>query len=209
MDILQQFFKHLHIHEEALQKEITKYATITSHKKGEHLIVLHEYIKVLKIVLKGKVRVYQESEDREILIYYLNTMETCTLSLSACFDDCKSTVNAIVEEESLVLNIPVRYVNDWCYRYKSWNTFTIKTFRDSYLILMDSYSKLAFKTLKERILDYLLAEANEQNHCTLTMSHQQIANEFGTTREVVSRLLKKLEKENLIHLGQKSVQVIR
>ncbi len=210
MDTLHAFFKHLHIREEELQQEIRKQSTITTHLKGDYLIKVDEYIKVLKIVLKGKVRVYQESEDREILIYYLNDMETCTLSLSACFDDCQSNVNAIVEgEEALILNIPVRYVNDWCYKYKSWNHFTIKTFRESYTLLMQNYATLAFKTLKERILEYLLKEATDQNHCTLQMSHQQIANEFGTTREVVSRLLKKLEKEKLLNLGQKFIQVIR
>lgn len=209
MDILQSFFKQLHIYEEDLQREIKKYATITTHRKGDYLIHVNEYIKVLKIVLVGRVRVYQQSEDREILIYYLENMETCTLSLSACFEDCQSNVNAIVEEDSIVLNIPVRFVKNWCFSYKSWNAFTIKTFRDSYNILMDNYANLAFKTLKERLLEYLLEKANEQNHCTLAMSHQQLANDFGTTREVVSRLLKKLEKERLINLGQKSVQVIR
>lgn len=208
MDTLDLFFKQLAIREPALKQELRQHATITSHKNKEQIIRTGEYIKVLKILLKGKVRVFQESEDREILIYYLAPLETCTLSLSACFDDCESTVNAITEEESVILNIPVHYVRNWCNQYPSWNNFTINTFRHSYNVLMDNYAKLAFKTLNERLLEYLLSNARQQNNCVLAMSHQQIANELGTTREVVSRLLKKLEKEQRIKLGQKSIKVL-
>ncbi|MDY8135490.1 Crp/Fnr family transcriptional regulator [Aquimarina sp. 2201CG5-10] len=207
--MLDLFFKQLHIHEEELKKEIKQQSYITEHAKGDLLIKTNEYIQVLKIVLKGKVRVFQESEDREVLIYYLGDMETCTLSLSACFDDCKSNVKAIVEEPSIVLNIPVRFVKDWCFKYKSWNNFNINTFRESYQVLMESYARLAFKPLRERLLEYLLEESQNLNQKILQRSHQQIANELGTTREVVSRLLKKLEKEELIRLGQKSVEILK
>ena len=209
MDSFDLFFKQLAIHEPALRQEIRQHASITSHKNKEQIIRTGEYIKVLKILLKGRIRVFQENEDREILIYYLAPLETCTLSLSACFGDCQSTVNAIVEEEALVLNIPVQYVRDWGNQYPSWNNFTINTFRHSYNVLMDNYAQLAFKTLNERLLEYLLNNAHQQGNDILAMSHQQIANELGTTREVVSRLLKKLEKEQRIKLGQKSIQVIQ
>ncbi|NQY30362.1 MAG: Crp/Fnr family transcriptional regulator [Flavobacteriaceae bacterium] len=203
------FFKKLNILEEELKTEIAANSYISEHRKGDVLIKENEYIKVLKIVLKGRVRVFQEREDRQILIYYLNDIETCIHSLSACFKDCKSTVNAIVETETSILNIPVRFVNDWSFKYKSWHNFTINTFSESYHALMSSYSELAFNNLKERILIYILHEANEQNHCTISMSHQRLANEFGTTRVVVSRLLKQLEKESLLKLGQKQIQIIR
>ncbi|MCK5028129.1 MAG: Crp/Fnr family transcriptional regulator [Bacteroidales bacterium] len=207
--MIETFFKQLNVYEKELKEEIKQHSFISTYKKGDYLIKTEEYIKVLKIVLKGKVRVFLETEDREILIYYISEMEACILSLSETFGDYLSTVNAIAEEDSTILNIPVRFIKDWAFKYKSWNDFTINTFRLNYNELMDRYVKLAFKPLKERLLEYLLEEANLQNHCTLQMSHQQIANEFGTTREVVSRLLKKLENEGLINLGQKSVQVIR
>ena len=181
------FIHQLGITEEALQNELRDIATISTHKKGEFIIKNNQYIKVLKIVLKGKARVYQENEDREILIYYLNAMEACTLSLSACFEDCKSTVNAIVEEECTIINIPVRFVRDWNFKYKSWNTFTTKTFRESYNHLINQYANLAFQPLKDRLFDYLVSKAN---NAIVKKSHQELARELGTTREVISRLLK-------------------
>ncbi|MCF2876489.1 MULTISPECIES: Crp/Fnr family transcriptional regulator [unclassified Tenacibaculum] len=203
--MIENFINQLGITEEALQNELREIASISTHQKGEFIIKNNQYIKVLKIVLKGKVRVYQENEDREILIYYLNAMEACTLSLSACFEDCKSTVNAIVEEECTLINIPVRFVRDWNFKYKSWNTFTTKTFRESYNHLINQYANLAFQPLKDRLFDYLLAKADNN---IVKKSHQELARELGTTREVISRLLKKLEKNNQLHLGQKEIVLL-
>ncbi|WP_299456701.1 Crp/Fnr family transcriptional regulator [uncultured Microscilla sp.] len=209
MKALEPFYQQMGIREPALRQAIEKHGFVTAHVAQERLIKTGEYIKVLKILLQGRVRVFQESEDREILIYYLSQMETCTLSLSACFGDCQSTVSAIVESnQAQVLNIPVRYVTDWCHQYPSWNHFTIDTFRHSYQVLMESYSMLAFKTLNERLWEYLTNNACPSTNNVVLMSHQQIANELGTTREVVSRLLKKLEKQQRIRLGQKSIQII-
>ena len=132
-------------------------------------------------------------------------METCTLSLSACFEDCKSTVNAIAEEECTILNIPVRFVKDWNYKYKSWNTFTTNTFRESYNYLINQYSNLAFQPLKDRLFDYLVSKADKS---IVKKSHQELARELGTTREVISRLLKTLEKNKKLVLGQKEILIL-
>ncbi|TPN85178.1 Crp/Fnr family transcriptional regulator [Aquimarina algicola] len=204
--MIDKFLHQLRITEPELQEEIRKNATITEHDRGEFIIKNNNYIKVLKIVLEGKVRVYQESDEREILIYYLNTMETCTLSLSACFEDCKSTVNAIVEEKCILLNIPVRFVHDWNFKYKSWNIFTINTFRESYHHLIHEYSNLAFQPLKDRLFDYLVSKAEQD---IVYKSHQELAKELGTTREVISRLLKKLEANKQLRLGQKEIQLLK
>ena len=203
--MLNDFIKKIKITEEELQNELLENSTITTHKKGEFIIENNQYIKVLKIVLKGKVRVYQENHEREILIYYLSDMETCTLSLSACFEDCKSSVNAIVEEECIILNIPVRFVKDWNFKYKSWNIFTTTVFRESYNYLINQYSNLAFQSLKDRLLDYLVSKANNS---IVKKSHQELAKELGTTREVISRLLKKLENNSKLHLGKKEIQIL-
>lgn len=199
------FIKEHHILEEQLISELEKNSTITTHEKGDIIIKNNQYIKVLKIVLQGKVRVYQENEEREILIYYLKKMETCTLSLSACFGDCKSTVNAIAKEKCIILNIPVRHVKDWNFKYKSWNTFTINTFRKSYKHLIHQYSNLAFQPLKDRLFDYLLSKSTDS---IVNKSHQELAKELGTSREVISRLLKNLEKNNKLHLGKKEILIL-
>lgn len=202
--MIEVFLKDKNIIEQELIEELKLNTTVTEHRKGTYIIKNNEFIKVLKIVLKGTVRVYQERENKEILIYYLNEMETCTLSLSACYSDCQSTVNAIAEADCVILNIPVRFVRDWSFKYRSWHAFTIQTFRESYHLLLDNYSKLAFNPIKERLTEYLKYESKNN---LLERSHQQIANELGTTREVVSRLLKKMEEDGKVILGQKIIKI--
>ncbi len=204
--MLHNFIHQLRIAELELQNELQEKSSVTTHKKGDLIIKNNQYIKVLKIVLKGKVRVYQENEEREILIYYLHPIETCTLSLSACFEDCKSTVNAVVAEDCTILNIPVRFVRDWNFKYKSWNSFTIKTFRESYHHLMNQYANLAFQPLKDRLFDYLISKAS---NAVVKKTHQELAKELGTTREVISRLLKKLESNGKLNLRQKEIQILK
>lgn len=203
--MLEDFIKNIRITEEELKLELEECSTITRHKKGEIIIKDGQYIKMLRIVLNGKVRIYQENKGREILIYYLNNMETCTLSLSACFEDCKSNVNAIIEEESTILNIPVRFVRDWNFKYKSWNSYTINTFRQSNYVLTDKYSNLAFQPLKDRLFEYLVSTSKNN---IIKKSHQELAMELGSSRETISRLLKKLEQNDRIHLGQKEIQIL-
>lgn len=205
IDYLQEFIDYHRISEQELISELNEHAYITVLEKGEYTIKENEYIKLLKIVIKGRVRVFQENEDKEILIYYLSSMETCTLSLSACFADCKSNVNAVAEKDSVILNIPVRFVDEWSFKYKSWHNFTINTFRESYSELIFNYSKLAFDPLKNRLLDYITQKATQD---ILRLSHSQLAKELGTTREVISRLLKKLEQEEKVVLGQKTIEVL-
>ena len=200
------FLNKLFITEENLIDEIKEHSTLITHKVGDFIIKKNQYIKVLKIVLHGRVRVYQTNEDREILIYYLGNMETCTLSLSACFEDCKSTVNAVTEEDCTILNIPVRFVRDWIYKYKSWNKFAINIFRNSYGHLINQYARLAFQPLKERLFDYLVFKAENS---TVNKSHQELARELGTKREVISRLLKTLEKDGRLLLGQKEIKILK
>lgn len=202
--MLDLFISQLKITDNELIKELNKYAYTTTHKAGDLVIESQKYIKVLKIVLRGKVRVYQTFEDREILIYYLKSMETCTLSLCACFTSCKSHVNAVIENDSTLLNIPVRYARDWNYKYKSWNDYTTKTFINSYNDLMHQYTNMAFKPLKDRLIEYLISKAHSG---VITKSHQELARELGSTREVISRLLKSLEGEHKIKLGQKMIVI--
>jgi len=203
--MISDFIKSVKITEQELKNELRNNSTLTAHRKGDFIIKKNEYIKVLKIVLQGRVRVYQENEEREILIYYLNEMETCTLSLSACFEDCKSSVNAVVEEECVILNIPVRYVRDWNFKYKSWNTFTTNTFRESYNYLITQYSNLAFQPLKDRLFDYL---KTKENKAIVKKSHLELARELGTSREVISRILKDLEKNGKLRLKQKEIIIL-
>jgi len=204
----EQLFSALNIQEEDLQREILNIGEIQTVAKNTFIVEQDKYIKWLAIVMKGKVRVWQENEDRQILLYYVNPVETCVLSLSAAFSNCLSLVNAKTETKTTIIKIPVQFISKWCFEFKSWNKFTTNSFIYSYTDLLHSYKSLAFKKLNERLMDYLKSLKSKNQSSIIKMSHSQLAKELGTTREVVSKILKQFEIDSLVKLKFKGIELL-
>lgn len=208
MNTFDQLFNALKIKEEALRNEIQEVAEVQQVPKNTSIIDQGGYIKWLAIVIKGEVRVWQENEDREILLYNVNPVETCVLSLSAVFREGISLVNAKTKSETILIKIPVRFVRLWAFNYISWQNFTNNTFINSYDHLLSAYKDLAFKNLNERLLQYLKQKVRGQNTNVIHLSHSTLAKEFGTTREVISRILKQFEHNGIVKLGFKEIRLL-
>jgi CRP/FNR family transcriptional regulator, anaerobic regulatory protein len=185
-----------------LQTEILKNAILFTANKGIDIIRQGQYIKVLPLVVSGCVRVYQESNDgdKEILLYYVNGGETCMESLAACFFQTKSPSKAIADEKTVILNIPLKFVVLWQQQYPEWNLFTLKTFHNRYHQLLDAFNDVAFNKVELRLLKYLNTTQKRNNSVVLKLTHLALANELGTTRVVVSRILKMLEDKGKLQL---------
>ena len=201
-------FEALKNTEPPLQKEIRTHTVIEDYPKGVFVVEQEKYIKWLAIVIRGTVRVWQEEEDREILLYYVNPLETYSLSLAATFKDYKSLVHARTENNTTLIKIPVRFVKQWSFEYQSWFRFTTQSFITSYEDLLISYKSLAFKRIEERLYDYII-HSKELCNNKLLISHKALANELGTTREFISRLLKQMEDEGLLKLHFKMIELIK
>ncbi|TXN34984.1 Crp/Fnr family transcriptional regulator [Flagellimonas hymeniacidonis] len=208
MSEFEQLFGALKIKEENLQREILKVGIVQTLSKDSFIVEQHKYIKWLALVISGKVRVWQESEDRQILLYYVNPIQTCVLSLSATFRDCKSLINAKTEKETTIVKIPVRYVSEWGFKYKSWNQFTTDSFIFSYEDLLHSFKSIAFNKIDKRLLDYLQGFSKNNNSTVINLSHNQLAKEIGTTREVVSKILKQFELSGQVKLRFKQIELL-
>ena len=208
MNAFNQLFQALQITEENLKETIHKVGIIQTVPKNSFIVEQQKYIKWLALVISGKVRVWQENEDRQILLYYVNPVQTCVLSLSATFRDCKSLVNAKTEEETVILKIPVRYVSEWSFKYRSWNKFTTNSFIYSYEDLLHSYKNLAFNKIDKRLLNYLQSYVEKNNSNQINQSHSQLAKEIGTTREVVSKILKQFELSGIVKLRFKQIEIL-
>lgn len=193
--------------EQALQEEIKRVGTIESFKKGELLIRAGQYLKVLPIVLKGVIRVFQTHEDREILLYYVQPQETCIMSLAACLFNNESPSYAITEADTDVLFIPSRYINEWQRSYNSWNNFILKAYRNRYDELLGAFNSVVFKHIDERVINYLNTYALDNNTQHIPLSHQALAYELGTTRVVISRILKNLESKDLLVLHRGFIEL--
>ncbi|WP_440880708.1 Crp/Fnr family transcriptional regulator [Tenacibaculum sp. C7A-26P2] len=204
-----QLFKSLSITEENLKKDILDNAIVQTVNKESFIVEKGKYIKWLAIVISGKVRVWQENEDRQILLYYVTPVQTCVLSLSAAFRDCLSLVQAKAEEETTIIKIPVRYVKEWSFKYKSWNNFTTSSFIFSYQDLLHSFKNLAFNKIDKRLFEYLKLYTQKKNTNIIKLSHNELSKEIGTTREVISKILKQFELSGIVKLKFKQIELCK
>ncbi len=159
-------------------------------------------------MLTGVLRVFQAKEEREILLYHVEASETCMMSLSACFFNHVSPSQAVATEQTEVLAIPARLVAQWQKEYTSWNNFVIRTFRNRYDELLNSFESVAFDHIDKRVLEYLRDRVSRQQAREVGISHQELANELGTTRVVISRILKQLEMDKAVELHRGFIKVL-
>lgn len=195
--------------EPKLREEIIENCQLLAFDKGDIIVKEGQYVKVVPIVISGTIRVFQTNEDREILLYYVEQSQTCIMSLSACFYDNKILARAIAVTKTEVLAIPTKYIIQWQRRFSSWNDFVIRAFRNRYDELLNTIKSVAFDHNNTRVLEYLKNRASKQHTNKVEISHQQLANELGTTRVVISRILKQYQLENIVSLRRGSIKLIQ
>jgi len=209
MDQSQKIFKVLNfISEPKLRKEILEKSQLIQSNIGDFVVREGEYVKVLPIVIEGAIRVFQTRDNREILLYYVELGETCMMSLSACFFNQSSSIQAICDKPTTILTIPVEHITKWQSEFKSWNNFVLKTFRKRYDELLDAYESVAFDHIDKRVMEYLVSRKSKETNNKISISHLNLANELGTTRVVVSRILKQFELEQKLKLHRGIIEVL-
>lgn len=195
--------------EEDLIDEMSDVSHIEEVSRGEILIDFEEEIKFLPLIYKGAVRVHREDEDgREILLYYLEQGNTCASSLTCCMSNKKSNIRAEAEEDVSFISIPIEYLDIWLVKYPSWKEFIMNTYATRFEELLKTVDELAFNKLDERLLSYLKEKSKISGNSTLEISHRQIAYDLNSSREVISRLLKQLERTGNIRLGRGKIELI-
>jgi CRP/FNR family transcriptional regulator, anaerobic regulatory protein len=172
------------------------------------LLKTGNYVRSIPLVVKGLVKVSRIEDDKELLLYYIHPGEMCIMSFSACCNDSASLIEATAPEETSLLLIPSEKLRQWITTYPAFNFYIYEMFNKRYLDLMDTINQLIFYKLDERILLYLKEKALLSGNKQLSVTHQQIATDMGTAREVISRLLKKLEGENRIRTGRNQITVL-
>lgn len=173
---------------------------------GEVLMRPGQYFKYAMLIVDGKVKLYREGEEgEEFFMYYLESGNACALSMLCMARSESSTVMALAQEKTEVVMIPIQHMDTLMREYSSWYHFVIETYRSRFEELLTVVDQIAFKNMDERLEWYLDRQAKTLGK-DLQLTHQQIANDINSSREVVSRLLKKLEKSgrvtmerNIIH----------
>lgn len=195
--------------EPALREELIQAGTIMRAAPADVLIREGQYLDFLPLVITGLVRVYRNNEDdREILLYYVQPGQTCMMSLSSAYFDYYSSANGVAVEPTDLLILPARLISEWQLKYPSWNRFILSTYKLRYDELLSAFGNVAFKPISVRLREYLKNYSHTQHTQSIPLSHQTLANELGTTRVVVSRILKDLEKESVVKLNRGSVTLL-
>lgn len=166
----------------------------------------NSYIRSIPVVLSGSMRVIrQDEEGREILLYYIKPGESCIMSFLAGIHEDTSKVKLVVEEDSEVLMLPIAKASEWIKVYPEWANFIFKLYHQRFEELLDVINAVSFQKLDDRIVTLLKRKASVYGSNEFSITHQQLAEELGTTREVVSRLLKQMEKQELITLSRNKI----
>ena len=183
---------------EDLMSQLLKSGTRRQFPAGTELLREGQYVQVVPIVLSGLVKVYSRYEDRELLLYYIEPAESCIMSFRAGLAQEKSHVFAQTEEESELLLIPVSEIRPWLQEYPAFGALFFSQYAKRYSELLTTIHHILFDQLDKRLHDHLLEKARLKGTSLLSTSHQQLADELGTVREVISRTIKKLEAEGRV-----------
>jgi CRP/FNR family transcriptional regulator len=205
-EVLKQLFPNW---EEGLYDAILKEADFRKADAGSVLLKTGQYIKSSMLVVNGTVKLYQESEDGgEFFMYHLNPGEACAVSLVCNYHHEQSQVMAKAVTDIEYLAIPIEFMDKWLNEFKSWHYFVIRTYRSRYEELLKTIHETAFKNMDER-LEFYIKKHVKQFGKTVNLTHQEIANDLNTSREVISRLLKKMENNSWIIMNRNSFDWIK
>ncbi len=157
-----------------------------------------QYVKYVPLVLEGAVKVFTRHEDKELLLYYIESGESCIMSFNAGLKSTASKVFAVADEKALLLLLPVEKLNEWVRSFPSLNELFFNLYDQRYASLLDTINHLLYSRLDQRLYNYLQETARQKNSKIINIRHRQMAAELGTAREVVSRVMKKLEQEGKV-----------
>lgn len=188
--------------------EISEVSMIRDFAEGTEILREGQYVKVIPIVLEGLIKVFTRYEEKELLLYYIKPHESCIMSFSASLKNLPSKVFAITEEDTRALLIPANKIPDWINQFPDINTLFYQQYNIRYSDLLDTIHHLLYDKMDKRLLDYLNEKVELTNKNPLKISHRQIASELGTAREVVSRLIKKLETEGVVRQQINSIEIL-
>lgn len=191
-----------------LLQEILDKGQVMELKEGKVLMEPGQFVKMVPLVIDGYIKIMRmDEEGKELFLYYLDRGETCALSLTCCSASKPSEIRAVVEQDSVIIGIPIQVHEQWTNEFKQWKDFVSNTYQSKFQEMLEALDAVAFKRMDERLMRYIVTRMKQAKANELHTTHQEIANELGTSREVVSRLLKQLEKKKWIELGRNVIYI--
>ncbi|MFP8488438.1 Crp/Fnr family transcriptional regulator [Gracilimonas sp. Q87] len=191
-----------------LREEVIELSSVKEFSKGTEILREEQYVKVLPIVIEGLVKVYSRFNEKELLLYYIEPSQSCVMTFYAALKNTPSQVFAVTEEASKILLIPVKYLPGWLKDHPEFNELFYNQFNLRYTELLNTIGHLLVDNMDKRLYDHLKKKSLLTKDSTIRMSHSQIANELGTAREVVTRVLSKLKTEGKVVQNSIGIKII-
>lgn len=199
----------IHFHQKELDEELESIAETRTLFAGQELLRENSYVRAIPLLKSGLLGVYRtDQEGKEILLYYIRPDESCIMSFLSGIHQDTSKVKAIAEEDSELILIPVSKVSEWVKKYPEWTDYIFKLYHRRFEELLNVVNSIAFQRMDERLLDHLLKKARMLSSNELNVTHQQLADELGSSREVISRLLKQLERSGKVALSRNKISLL-
>jgi CRP/FNR family transcriptional regulator len=190
-----------------LINQLQEKASIVEVPAGTTILKVGDVIRVVPIVLSGLIKVVRQDDDgHELLLYYVNSAESCAMTVTSYMQRSPSEIMAIAEDTVQLMVVPVDVADDLYAQYTGWKSFVMKTIRDRFRELLVTIDQIAFQKLDERLVNYLRDRSRATGSPLLNVSHEQIAMDLATSRVVISRLLKKLEQEKKVNLYRNQIR---
>ncbi|GIL24376.1 MAG: cyclic nucleotide-binding protein [Bacteroidota bacterium] len=192
-----------------LKEEVSQFGQLKKFPAGSTILQEDSYIKAIPLVLKGSLKVIRtDPQGHEILLYYITPGESCIMSFLGGIHNETSKVKAIVEEDADILFIPVDKASEWVKKFPEWSDFIFKLYHKRFEELLTAVNAIAFQKLDARLLQLLRQKADLYKSKDVSITHQQLADELGTAREAVSRVIKQMENEGLVKLARNKISLM-
>ena len=191
-----------------LIQEIVEKSQLIDIPKGHQIFGVNDFIEAVPLVLKGSIKVMREDQEaNEIFLYYIQEGQSCAMTLSSCLKREQSSIKAIAESDTQALILSVGNVYDFTLKYPNWNEFVVQTFANRFEEVLDVVDRIAFQNMDVRLMRYLMDKAKILGTDTLSISKTAIAKDLNSSREVISRLLKKMEENNLVKMDKNYIKL--
>ena len=190
-------------------EDISKYGVLKTYQTNDIILDIEQDLTHVPLLLLGNIKVLREDENgHELLLYVLETGDTCSMSLTCCMSKSKSKIRAVADKESEVIMIPNQKMTEWFNSNESWRNFILQSYQIRFNEMLETIDTLAFMKMDERLFKYLTDQVKLNASNIITKTHQDIAEDLNTSRVVVSRLLKQLENEKKIILNRNKIEVL-
>lgn len=204
-----EILQHFSLFEKKLAEEISKHGEMRTFREGEFLMRTGQYIRSTMLVLDGLIKIYREDDEgNEFFMYYIEGGKACALSMICSLKQDTSEITAKAVKDTTAIAIPLSYMDQWMTQYKTWYQFVLGTYRERFEELLQTIDHIAFRNLDERLIFYLKRHEEKLKNKIIPLTHSEIAQELNSSREVITRLLKKLADKGMLKMHRQHIEVI-